>query len=189
MASPSQVTDYPRLTDTPPSEFSTTMPRFQLTSDIPRTIRHYSDAHLLCSCGKRKAAQSRFFEDICPRRQTAPPPPPPEDTSLRAGQEILRPAADRPPPRQRRRKRRRNAGPGPDSSSGTGTDTATTNPTNPPPAPASPAEANYDATKRECKAVLCAMRRLRLHIYGVHFFLETDARVLRKKEKDPTYDH
>ncbi|RCI14035.1 hypothetical protein L249_8291, partial [Ophiocordyceps polyrhachis-furcata BCC 54312] len=41
-----------------------------------------------------------------------------------------------------------------------------------------PAEANYDATKRECKAVLCAMRRLRLHLYGVHFILETDARVL-----------
>ncbi|RCI12114.1 hypothetical protein L249_0751 [Ophiocordyceps polyrhachis-furcata BCC 54312] len=41
-----------------------------------------------------------------------------------------------------------------------------------------PAEANYVATKRECKAVLCAMRRLRLHLYGVHFILETDARVL-----------
>ncbi|RCI07349.1 hypothetical protein L249_8336 [Ophiocordyceps polyrhachis-furcata BCC 54312] len=35
---PSQVTDYPRLTDTPPPEFSTTMPRFQPTPDIPRTI-------------------------------------------------------------------------------------------------------------------------------------------------------
>ncbi|RDA88444.1 hypothetical protein CP533_2933 [Ophiocordyceps camponoti-saundersi (nom. inval.)] len=39
MASPSQVTDCPSLTNTPPPEFSTTMPRFLFTSDIPRTIR------------------------------------------------------------------------------------------------------------------------------------------------------
>ena len=40
------------------------------------------------------------------------------------------------------------------------------------------AEKLYDATKRECRAVLYAIRRLRFYIYGVHFFLETDSNVL-----------
>lgn len=36
----------------------------------------------------------------------------------------------------------------------------------------------YDATKRECRAALFALRQLRHHLFGVHFILETDARVL-----------
>ena len=40
------------------------------------------------------------------------------------------------------------------------------------------AEKGYDATKRECKAVLCAFRRLRSYLYGIEFTLETDAQVL-----------
>ncbi|PFH58425.1 hypothetical protein XA68_13701 [Ophiocordyceps unilateralis] len=37
------------------------------------------------------------------------------------------------------------------------------------------AEAKYDARKRECKAVLCAIKRLRMQLYGVDFVIETDA--------------
>jgi hypothetical protein len=40
------------------------------------------------------------------------------------------------------------------------------------------AEAKYDATKRECRAVLKALRKVRFWLYGVHFVLETDANVL-----------
>ena len=40
------------------------------------------------------------------------------------------------------------------------------------------AERNYDATKRETRAVLKVFRKLRFYIYGVHFILETDAKVL-----------
>jgi hypothetical protein len=40
------------------------------------------------------------------------------------------------------------------------------------------AERNYDATKRETRAVLKVLRKLRFYIYGVHFILETDAKVL-----------
>jgi hypothetical protein len=40
------------------------------------------------------------------------------------------------------------------------------------------AERGYDATKRECRGVLKAFRRLRYWLYGVHFILETDAKVL-----------
>lgn len=40
------------------------------------------------------------------------------------------------------------------------------------------AQARYDATKRECRAVAAALKRLRNHLYGVHFTLETDALVL-----------
>lgn len=40
------------------------------------------------------------------------------------------------------------------------------------------AEKLYDATKRECRAVLYAIRRLRFYVFGVHFFLETDSNVL-----------
>lgn len=40
------------------------------------------------------------------------------------------------------------------------------------------AEQNYDATKRETRAILKALRKLRFYLYGVHFVLETDARVL-----------
>ena len=40
------------------------------------------------------------------------------------------------------------------------------------------AEAKYDATKRECRGVLFALKRLRYYLYGVRFTLETDAKVL-----------
>jgi hypothetical protein len=40
------------------------------------------------------------------------------------------------------------------------------------------AEADYDATKRECRGVLKALRACRFDLYGVHFILETDAQVL-----------
>ena len=40
------------------------------------------------------------------------------------------------------------------------------------------AERSYDATKRECRAVLKAIRKVRYWLYGVHFILETDAQVL-----------
>jgi ribonuclease HI len=40
------------------------------------------------------------------------------------------------------------------------------------------AERNYDATKRECRAVLKALRKVRYWLYGVQFILETDANVL-----------
>src|SRR3981189_2513625 len=40
------------------------------------------------------------------------------------------------------------------------------------------AERNYDATKRECRAVLKALRKVRYWLYGVQFVLETDANVL-----------
>jgi hypothetical protein len=39
-------------------------------------------------------------------------------------------------------------------------------------------EASYDATKRECRGVLKALKRCRGWLYGVHFTLETDANVL-----------
>jgi ribonuclease HI len=40
------------------------------------------------------------------------------------------------------------------------------------------AEQNYDATKRECRGVLKALRKVRYWLYGVRFVLETDANVL-----------
>lgn len=40
------------------------------------------------------------------------------------------------------------------------------------------AEQGYNATKRECRGLLCAFRRLRFHLFGCRFTLETDARVL-----------
>ena len=39
-------------------------------------------------------------------------------------------------------------------------------------------ETRYDATKRECRGVAYALRRLRSFLYGIHFILETDALVL-----------
>lgn len=39
-------------------------------------------------------------------------------------------------------------------------------------------EVKYDATKRECRGVLKAMKRLRNYLYGIHFLLEVDAQVL-----------
>ena len=41
-----------------------------------------------------------------------------------------------------------------------------------------PAEQRYDATKRECRGVLKALKKFRHWLYGVHFILETDANVL-----------
>ena len=42
----------------------------------------------------------------------------------------------------------------------------------------SEAEQRYDATKRELRGLLCAMRSWRHYLYGVHFTVETDALVL-----------
>jgi hypothetical protein len=42
----------------------------------------------------------------------------------------------------------------------------------------SDAEKKYDATKRECRGVLKALKKVRFYLYGVKFILETDARVL-----------
>jgi ribonuclease HI len=39
-------------------------------------------------------------------------------------------------------------------------------------------EASYDATKRECRGVLKALKKCRGWLYGVKFLLETDANVL-----------
>jgi len=40
------------------------------------------------------------------------------------------------------------------------------------------AEQSYDATKRECRGILKCLQKLRFWLYGVHFVLETDAKVL-----------
>ena len=42
----------------------------------------------------------------------------------------------------------------------------------------STAERIYDATKRECRGVLKALKKVRYWLYGVRFILETDANVL-----------
>ena len=42
----------------------------------------------------------------------------------------------------------------------------------------SSAEKKYDATKRECRGVLKALKKVRYWLYGVRFILETDASVL-----------
>ena len=42
----------------------------------------------------------------------------------------------------------------------------------------SSAEKKYDATKRECRGVLKALKKVRYWLYGVRFVLESDARVL-----------
>ena len=42
----------------------------------------------------------------------------------------------------------------------------------------SDAEKRYDATKRECRGVLKALKKVRYWLYGIHFILETDASVL-----------
>ena len=42
----------------------------------------------------------------------------------------------------------------------------------------SKAEQKYDATKRECRGVLCAFKKFRYWLYGTHFLLEIDAKVL-----------
>ena len=36
----------------------------------------------------------------------------------------------------------------------------------------------YDATKRKCRRVLKALKKVWNYLYGVHFILETDANVL-----------
>lgn len=50
------------------------------------------------------------------------------------------------------------------------------------------AEAKYDATKRECRAVLFALKRLRCYLYGIRFLLETDAMVLVQQLNGAMYD-
>ena len=42
----------------------------------------------------------------------------------------------------------------------------------------SSAKKKYDATKRECRGVLKALKKVRYWLYGVRFVLKTDARVL-----------
>lgn len=42
----------------------------------------------------------------------------------------------------------------------------------------SPAETRYDATKRELRGLLYALKRCRRYLFGVHFTIETDALVL-----------
>lgn len=42
----------------------------------------------------------------------------------------------------------------------------------------SEAEKRYDATKRECRGVLKALKKVRYYLYDVHFTLEVDAQVL-----------
>jgi len=42
----------------------------------------------------------------------------------------------------------------------------------------SDAESRYDATKRECRGLLCALRRMRRQLFGCQFVIETDANVL-----------
>jgi hypothetical protein len=39
-------------------------------------------------------------------------------------------------------------------------------------------EVRYDATKRECRGVLKALKKVRSYLYGVHFLLEVDVAVL-----------
>lgn len=40
------------------------------------------------------------------------------------------------------------------------------------------AERNYDQLKRECRGLLKALKKFRFWLYGVHFYVETDAKVL-----------
>ena len=42
----------------------------------------------------------------------------------------------------------------------------------------SPAEKRYDATKRECRGLLCALKASKRYLYGAAFTVETDATVL-----------
>jgi hypothetical protein len=42
----------------------------------------------------------------------------------------------------------------------------------------SASEMNYDAGKRECKALLRGLKKFRQYLYGVHFIVEVDAKVL-----------
>ena len=42
----------------------------------------------------------------------------------------------------------------------------------------SPAEAAYDAGKRECRGLLKALKKTRQYLYGIHFVIEVDARTL-----------
>ena len=39
-------------------------------------------------------------------------------------------------------------------------------------------EMNYDAGKREARAALCALKKFRSYLYGVHFLLEIDSKTL-----------
>jgi hypothetical protein len=39
-------------------------------------------------------------------------------------------------------------------------------------------ESNYDAGKRECRAMLKVLKKFRFWLYGVHFVVETDANTL-----------
>jgi hypothetical protein len=43
---------------------------------------------------------------------------------------------------------------------------------------------HFDSGKHECLGLVKALRKLRLYLNGIHFFLETDARVLRDQIND-----
>ena len=49
-------------------------------------------------------------------------------------------------------------------------------------------EKRYDAGKRECRAVLKALKKFRVYLYGVRFVLETDARTLVHQLNLPASD-
>ena len=49
-------------------------------------------------------------------------------------------------------------------------------------------EQNYDATKRECRGALKALKKMRSYLTGVHFILETDAAVLVAQLKGAASD-
>ena len=42
----------------------------------------------------------------------------------------------------------------------------------------SPAEKNYNAGKLECKAVLKGLKKFRQYLYGIHFIMEVDVKIL-----------
>ena len=51
-----------------------------------------------------------------------------------------------------------------------------------------PAEKNYDAGKRECRALLRALKKLKVWLYGVRFVVEIDAKTLLHQLNLPIVD-
>ena len=49
-------------------------------------------------------------------------------------------------------------------------------------------ERNYDAGKLECRALLCAVKKFRNYLYGVHFLIEIDAKTLIHQVNQPIND-
>jgi hypothetical protein len=50
------------------------------------------------------------------------------------------------------------------------------------------AEQRYDAGKLECWALLCAVKRFRHYLYGVHFLVEIDAKTIIHQLNEPIND-